>query len=146
MNYLWIFKVNHHRSLFPWVDYTHIRWVNSNHSYLARSCTCIHCSLGNSSRHVQEWVWSEAGKFFDTRKNGWKVFKYSSLFLEVAANPLYFSIILSLPSCPLRLSLGSRSNFWWNLVISFLWKNLWLVCHIFGMCIWLCGWVQHPVN
>ena len=50
INYLWIFKVSHHRSLFASVDSTHFIWANSIQSYLARSYTCIHCSLGNSAR------------------------------------------------------------------------------------------------
>jgi hypothetical protein len=45
---------SYHRPLFPWVDYTHFHSVNSDHSYLAMSCTCIDCPLGNTSRYVQE--------------------------------------------------------------------------------------------
>jgi hypothetical protein len=74
-------------------------------------------------------------KAFDTRQKGWKTFIFSSLCCEAIVNTLYFLFILSPSSCTLRLSLGTRSNFWWNLVIHFSWRILWSVYHIFGVCL-----------
>jgi hypothetical protein len=54
MNYLCIFEVNHRRPLYPLVDNTHLRLVNSDRSNLAKSCIFIDCTLGNSSKHVHE--------------------------------------------------------------------------------------------
>jgi hypothetical protein len=142
-DYLWIFKVNHCRSLFPWVDSTHSHWVNSNQSYLARSCTCIHCPLGNSSRHVQEPVkWNLHSGVVIECGNRYSYLRASSMqpgcssvntltrmksdqievFFQVGVvNSVNFPFILappsSPPSSPPRLRLGSWSNFWRNLVI-----------------------------
>jgi hypothetical protein len=60
----------------------------------------------------------------DTQQKGWKAFKYSSLWCEALVNTLYFLFILSPSSCTLRLSLGPRSNFWWDLVIHLSWRSL----------------------
>jgi hypothetical protein len=56
-------------------------------------------------------AWMQPGKHTDTRKTGWKVIKYSSLFRVGAVNSAYFSNILAPPSCPPR--------FWMNLMRRF---------------------------
>jgi hypothetical protein len=38
------------------VDYSHFRLVNSNYTCLAKSCTFIDCTPGNSSKHMHEYV------------------------------------------------------------------------------------------
>jgi hypothetical protein len=38
------------------VDYSYFCLVNSDHKHVAKSCTVIDCTLGNSSKYVNELV------------------------------------------------------------------------------------------
>jgi hypothetical protein len=48
------FEVNLHRPLFLFVGYSHFHLVNSDCTYLAKSCTLIDCILGKRSKHIYE--------------------------------------------------------------------------------------------
>jgi hypothetical protein len=76
-----------------------------------RTCRCYH----RVWEHYQCYIVN----YLTHGKNGWKTFIYSSPYSEALVHTLYFLSIPSSPSCPLRLSLGTRTNFWLILLYTF---------------------------
>ena len=134
---------------------------HTTHDMPTNRCTqgkdnCVQCSVRisfvtvtenvssiSNSEVIQElrthtlWLQLHTCTLSQGLKNGWKIFKYSSIFWVVAVNLLYFS------SCPLRLSLGNRSNSCHMLSL----EKLWLVYCIFWRAHMVyVGWVQYLVN